>query len=299
MILPISHGLLLCEPFTDYLNITTPKGNGELLLRSIQPFLDALGMSEVSEGLYMLPEKGGSFKIHPRGKVDILGASGGFLEALRRSGSFNHYLAEFSNFEHRISMMHATADYRIDAPPVIEAVYQLGRSGTLNLTRKAVDPSKVFKVNSPGRDGRDTGTVYLGDRKNADVWAKVYDKGQERFAKQSVEVGQIVRVEIAVQSDVGATLRDASLPHDIYFHFASRSLVEAPPDFKGWEPHGSGFCLSDEKPDLTGIQRLKGILDNSFDVSRLIKVAREEYGEQACDVLVGLIKKRCAMSSTI
>ncbi len=289
----------MCEPFTDYLNITSPKDNGELILRTIQPYLDSLGMSEVNQGVYTLPEKGGTFKHSIRGKVAIFSASGGFLEALRRSGSFNHYLAEFSNFEHRISMMHATADYRVDAPPVIEAVYQLGKTGSLNLTRKAVDPSKVFKVNSPGRDGRDTGTVYLGDRKNADVWAKVYDKGQERFAKQSVEVGQIVRVEIAVQSDVGATLRDASLPRDIYFQFASRSLVEAPPDFKGWEPHGSGFALFDEKPDLTGIQRLKGILDNSFDVSRLIRIAREEYGEEACEVLVGLIKKRCSMSASI
>lgn len=278
MILPLLHEKAIGKPFCDYLNLTSPLGNQDLILSAIRPYLDMLGMSEEVEGLFREPLKGGTFKIHPRGKVCVFGSSGAFLDALRRHGLFNQFLAEFSAFEHRVSMMHVTCDYGVDAPPVIDAVYALAKSGTLHLTRKAISDRHVSRVISPGHDGRDTGTVYLGSKKNADVWAKVYDKGHEAFSRRGEMLGQVVRVEVAVQSDVNATLRDASLPSDIFYHFAARSLVQAPPDYSGWVPHGSGFSLEDSRPEWTAYQRAKSILDSSLDFARFLKVLRDDYG---------------------
>lgn len=278
MILPLSHKNAIATPFCDYLNLTSPLGNKEAISTAIQPYLDTLGMSEEVEGLFREPLRGGTFKIHPRGKVCIFGCSGAFLDALRGQGLFNQFLAEFAAFEHRVSMMHVTCDYGVDAPPVIAEVYALAKSGGLHLTRKAVNVRHVTQVSSPGHDGRDTGTVYLGSKKNSDVWAKVYDKGHEAWSKRGEILGQVVRVEVAVQSDVGATLRDASRPSDIFYHFAARSLVQPSPDFAGWVPHGAGFALDEPRQDFTAYQRAKSILNSSLDFARFLKVLRDDYG---------------------
>ncbi len=278
MILPLLHEKAIGTPFCDYLNLTSPLGNQELITAAIRPYLDTLGMSEEVEGLFREPLRGGTFKIHPRGKVCVFGSSGAFLDALRGHGLFNQFLSEFAAFDHRISMMHVTCDYGVDAPPVIDSVYALAKSGALHLTRKAVSARNVSRVTSPGQDGRDTGTVYLGSKKNSDVWAKVYDKGHEAFSRRGEILGQVVRVEIAVQSDVNATLRDASLPSDIFYHFAARSLVQAPPDYSGWVPHGHGFVLDEPRQDFTAYQRAKSILNSSLDFARFLKVLRDDYG---------------------
>jgi len=295
-IVPIlSHESMVCAPFCDYLNITTPKDYGDLVLRALSPYLDTLGCSEVSEGLFMLPEKGGSFKFHPRGKVYIIGQSGGFLEALRQRGLFNQYLAEFAEFPHRISMLHATADFRVDSPAVIQQFKALGQSGNFSLTRKTISPKFVHALLSHDVDSRDTGTVYFGNRKNSDVWAKVYDKRHERLSKGLTDCGALLRVEIAVQSDVGATLRDASVPDLLFHHFAKKSMVSAPPGIASWVPYAEGYDLPSKNENLTGIQRLKSILEFSNDITRLIKIAQLEYGDEGGVVLSGLIKKRFDM----
>jgi hypothetical protein len=298
VILPIKYALSMCEPFTDYLNITTPKDPDFFLLHQLMPILDSLGCSEVSPNLFLLPSKTGSFKISSRGKVDIYSASGGFLELLRQKGLYNDYLLQFSYFPHRISMMHVTVDYRIDAPEAIEEIYQRASSSQIYLTRKSINPLHVSKLTGKNLEGFDTGTVYLGSRTNSDVWAKVYDKRQERLAKGFDDIGPVLRVEIAVQSDIGATLRDASKPHDIFFHFASKSLVEASPKYQGWDSHGEGFEIEQKSDDLTTWQRLWGIVENSSDIDRLITLAIKDYGSDALQELTKLLRKRIQQKPT-
>jgi hypothetical protein len=292
MILPIKNQYCLCEPFTDYLNLTTPKENGDAVLSQIQPILDSLGCSEVSEGLFQLDNKRGTLKVSVRGHVSIFSASGGFLEVLRANRVYGDYLVIFSEYEHRISMLHATVDFRVDSPQYLEAIYQRASSGEMYLTRKSLNPLHVSRLSGKNLDGIDTGTIYLGSKKNSDVWAKVYDKRQERIAKGFTDEGPILRVEIAVQSDVGATLRDASNPHDIFYHFASRSLVVPPDKFKGWEPHGTGFMLNKPAQDFTTWQRLWGVISNSNDFDRVVKLAIADYGEDAEKELSKLIRKK-------
>lgn len=168
----LSHQSIVASPFCDYLNVTTPKENEEGLLLAIRPILDALGYSDRGDGLYAL-EGNGTLKVRARGKVSVFSASGGFLEVLRRASMYGDYLSSISSFPHRVSMLHATADFQSDAPEVIQALKAVAYAGDVSLTRKAVQPSNVQVLLSPNYEGRETGTVYLGNRKNADVWAKV------------------------------------------------------------------------------------------------------------------------------
>lgn len=288
----IKHSQSLCEPFVDYLNISSPKDNLQALVNALKPILDALGMSEVIEGLYRLPDAKGTFKAHTKGKVAIFGASGQFLDRLRSKGLFNHYLAEFANFDHRISMMHVTADYRVDSPKYLSKLFDSAQKGRILLTRKSINPLHVTKLLGRNLEGADTGTVYLGNRSNSDVWAKVYDKRQERLAKGFDDPLPMLRVEIAVQSDVNATLRDASLPSEIFYHFAGRSLVQKPDGLSGWEPHAQGFVIPPSSYEPTPHERLTQIVENSCDISRLFELAHVSYADDALAEIQKIIRNR-------
>lgn len=295
-ILPIlSYRSMICEPFCDYLNVTTPLDNGDLVMRELAPILDAIGATEILPGVFQYAIKGGAFKYSERGKVAIFSASGGFLQTLRDRGLYPDYLAALSCFPHRVSMLHVTMDFLVDAPAVIQEAKRLGQSGSVALTRKHIASKDVHALLSLNADGFETGTVYLGNRRNADVWAKVYDKRHERLSRGYDDPGSIVRVEIAVQSDIGSTLRDAFNPRDIFYKFASPSLVEAPADIPEWSSNGEGFVLDGPRSEFTFEQRLKSVLEGSLDVSRLLKIATEGFGHDAPMVLSKLLGQRFAM----
>lgn len=291
--IPIKHSLCLGSPFVDYLNITAPKDLLGTILSGLKPFIDVLGMSEPSDGLYRLPEPlNGTFKVFTRGNVVVFGASGGFLSALRERSLYVHYLMGFAHHEHRISMMHVTQDYEVDAPKTLTKIYNKGVKGDLYLTRKSINPLHVTKLLGRNLAGFDTGTVYLGNRANSDVWAKVYDKQQERIAKGDLDAKPRLRVEIAVQSDVGATLRDASLPSELFYHFAGNSLVERPKGLNGWSAHGEGFTIEAPAFEPTAWERLSKIVDFSNDIGRLFDLALAEYGDDALPEIQKIIRNR-------
>lgn len=289
--IPINFSSCLSEPFVDYLNITSPKDNQDLILSALRPYFSACGMSEVIEGLFRMSDGSGTAKVFNRSGVVVFGCSGAFLARLREVGLYNQFLAEFSEFEHRISMMHVTCDFSVVSPPVLKKLSKKAFSGSISLTRKSISKQHVNFVQSLNPDGAVTGTVYLGNRANSDVWAKVYDKRAEVFSRSGVDGDERLRVEIAVQSDVGATLRDASLPRDLFYHFAGRSLVSVPSDVRAWSPHSEGFSLP-VKPEFTVHERLKNIVDFSIDLERAYSLAVSEYGSDASFELLRIIQRR-------
>ena len=295
-ILPINNDLSICSPFCDYLNITSPKDNQDALMRLIKPFLDVCGCLEVFEGTYSLPQASGTFKVSVRGQVSIFSASGGFLSALRAKGMYDAYLMVFADFQYRISMMHVTVDFRVDAPEYITNLYQKSTSGDIRLTSRFIKPQNVKQIIGKDEQGRDTGTVYLGNRANSDVWAKVYDKKQERQSRGDSTFPPTLRIEIAVQSDVGASLKDASNPHDIFYYHAQHSLVTAPKGFKGWIPYGQGFFTEKVNLDITPWQQLKSILEHSTDIKRFIDLANSSYGVDALKEMQKLLRHRYLLS---
>jgi hypothetical protein len=292
-------GAMLGRPFADYLNVTVPKDYAEEVKPRLLALIEMLGPSaECSPGQFSLfnaagKPTGGSFLFRPRGKVLIIGASGVALAALRDAGLFGRYLEELAFFPHRVSMLHTTQDYVLPEPwRSIEALKDAAFNEEIYLTRKKVLRASARALLAPNEEGQVTGTLYLGNRKNADVWAKVYDKQHERLSKGFPDPGPIVRVEIAIQSAVGATLKDAYDPYSLFFHFASRSLVEAPGGVEAWEPCGEGYVLG-PRPEVLMLDRLQRISDFSLDLQRWVALAVEAYGDKAADVLGRQVAKKC------
>lgn len=300
ILLPLPAASMLADPFADYVNVTVPSDCIGALLDQVMPILDILGASESSPGLFKLPDGRSSFKVHRRGHVGVFSASGGFLWALRGKGLFSAYLRELAGFPHRVSMLHATQDYIVADPAlVVQEVRRLGQLGELALTRKHILPGQVKSILAVGCHGSETGTIYLGHRANADVWAKIYDKREERLSHGFPDPGPVVRVEIAVQSDVGATLRDVSDPASIFFHFGSRSLVQVPEGVAPWLPYGDGYVPSSAQFSPSALQRIESILEASPDVARILRIGRSEFGERVWDVLMPAFRRRCALREAV
>lgn len=295
MILPLTQDKCLCMPFTDYANITVAKNDAQDLLQRLMPFLDMFGCTNVCEGLYSMPNKSGTLKIMSRQAVSTFSLSGQFLFNLRANKVLDDFLFVFSDFSHNVSMLHATVDFKVSSPEALQEVYSLATSGNFYLSRKAMNPKHVTKFMGLDVEGRETGTVNLGYKANYDIWAKVYDKRHERISKGFEDCGDMLRIEIAIQSDVGATLRDISNPHDIFYQFASKSLVIAPKSFLGWQSHAGGLSLERKSKDLTTWERLWGIIEHSDDLSRVFNLAIDDYGSDALLEVQKLIRKRFLM----
>src|SRR5450759_316005 len=174
---------LVGKPFCDYLNVSIacsgfdPAGDelSALIESEVRPLLDAMGYCEVAPGLFKFSKDGGTFKHFRRGPIGVLSASGQLLEALRYAGRFPDYLSMLSGQPHRVTTLHAAADYAVDGPRSIAAVWRRGRGGRVSLTRQRIEPQNVRRVQSINAANESTGTVYLGARGNASVWARVYD----------------------------------------------------------------------------------------------------------------------------
>lgn len=291
--LPLSNAHLLAAPFCDYLNVSFPSDVGDLVDQDLSAIYGEVGASQVAPGRYQVGKDGGTFKRSRRGKVAIFSASGSAISSLRSIGQWPEYLRVLSSHPHRVTLLHATADYGLAGPSVVAAAHRLGLAGAVAFTRKRVAPSAVKCLTSLDAGGELTGTVYFGHRANSDVWGKVYDKRHERLSRGFPDPGPMVRVEIAVHSDVGATLSDAFAPVDLYYSLASPSLVEAPQCFAGWVPRCEGFVCPASAP-ADPMRRIKGILDTSLDVGRIVKAARDAFGADAATVLARLIAQRVA-----
>lgn len=296
------------RPFADYLNVSTPVDIADELREAVIPVLEGAGsFQEVAPGLIqfydigvrkgqVVPVPAGTVKFGRRGRVATLSTSGAVLRLLRASGALPEYLAAIATLPHRVTMLHVTADYHLpDVPAAIHQVKEAAYAGELSLTRKRVLPAQCQHVFSVDIDGRETGTVYLGQRANADVWAKVYDKRHERLSRGFPEPGSLCRVEIACMSDVGATLRDAFDPFDLFFHYAGRSLVEVPPEFAGWSANGEGYVLG-ERRERTLFERMENLIAGSLDIRRLADLALAVYGPDVAPQALG--RKVLALART-
>lgn len=88
-------------------------------------------------------------------------------------------------------------------------------------------------------------------------------------------------------SDVGATLRDASSPSDIFFHHAGRTLVEVPPSFSGWSPHGEGFVLG-KRREVSLFETFDALISgHCLDLQKLAQIAIQLYGREIAPQVLG------------
>jgi hypothetical protein len=151
------------------------------------------------------------------------------------------------------------------------------------LSRKKVPARNVLTFLSLDIDGVLSGSVYIGG-KSAERRLVVYDKRKERLDKDRPDPGPMLRYEVRVKSQVGATLHDAYDPTNLFYHVAAPGVLPVPPGVAPWEPHAEGFTL-DSPTDITAFQKMQRLVDNSADVARLVKLCGE-MGPGGFDALV-------------
>lgn len=302
ILIPLDWSSRATEPFCDYLNVTVPVDHREQFDSDIRGYFHSLGLSEDEflPGVYRIGEYG-TFKVGKRGKVLVASASGDALSHLRLIGGLSDYLTVLAAFPHRVSMLHATCDFVVPSPPaVIQEVKRMAYAEGLRLTRKTIRKEQVKCFMSIDQDGLETGTIYLGQRANADVWAKVYDKAHEGLRRGDTRHAHLVRLEIAIHSDMGATLRDAIEPANAFLQFASKSLLTPPQSFSGWEGKGEGYVLPQDVPKgITVYQQIEQIIEQCPDLLRLRRLARREFGDRACEVIARLLVGSDTMTASL
>jgi len=269
---PLGIAYRLAEPFCDYLGVTVPKGDGPFVLDALKPFLDVLGAKEVSPGLYRAGEGGGTFKHSERGQVAVFGASGQIMAGVRSMGSLPEFCMAFaSRGAHRITRLDAACDYSVDAPPLVRSFYRVASAGGIQISRKTVAGHDVRAELGLNFRGEETGTVYIGAR-HSRVLAVLYDKQWERVSRGLSDPGPMLRVELRIKAQCGATLRDVVSPERVFYHYAAPDICKVPSGVGDWSPNAEGFVLP-ERHEFTPAERMSFLARESTDVRRLFELA--------------------------
>jgi hypothetical protein len=281
------------KPFCDWLGVTVPEGDWDALRLDLLGDLDAIGMHvEVDvpgQVLWRSGSTSATVKATKRHRVWALGCSGAACSGLRAAGRFNSYLAAIGTRPHRVTRLDASLDLPVDAAPIVAGIATAGRAGELSLTRKKINPVDVTTVLAArDSDGAITGTVYCGPRR-ADARMVVYDKQAERLSRKLTDTGPLTRYELRFGARTGVTLRDASDPELVFWHYASPDFLPRPVGMAEWSSVGTGFELTRMEP-LLPYQRLLRRIEASGELVALVAAA-ESCGPRGLDFLVSRIRR--------
>lgn len=272
--------------FCDFLTVTCPADEWAELRPALEAVLDEVSCESPREGVYICPS-GGWVKVGRRSGVVWIQATGGVLQALREAGAYMAYLKAIAGHSHRVTRLDASINLAVEGQKEIPRLYLVGIEGKAKLSRKAVRPSSVSAIITPSLfDGQNTGTVYFG-RCTAEVRLTAYDKREHVRQKTGEDIGPLMRYEVKVSDKMGASLRDASEPTAMFWHFASPSVLEAPAGVPEWEPfRDGGFELN--RPPMLPYARLKRRVESSRELARLVELA-DECGPKGRDLLCNLL----------
>ena len=264
--------------YCDWLDVTFDPDCG--LWNDTRDFFSGLGAvtRQINDKTleYRLPTATwGNFQLTDSGRGwGRLSASGGSCEALRGISAFNEYLHMIGYYPHSVTRLDACFDIRVPAPPIIQSlVSRYPPESKIYLTRKGVPPDYNLQ---PCLAGGLTGTFYAGrlDRCKAKVGAKVYDKEWERLNRAGEVTGPWTRYEVTARKSTGVTLRDASDPTSLFWHFASPALLNNPLGKCDWVPF-TGDTWSPGRITVDPYARLRKRVENSPDLENLIRLADE------------------------
>lgn len=277
------------EVFADRMQVTIDRMGYRDLRTLLLPLLQSLGAypdmddPATEKGLWRHVD-GGTLKVARYGKVAAIGASGKFLGALRAAKMLGEFLHTLGSEPHKVSVLDATLDVPVDAPPVVNAFYDLatGPEG-IQLTRKRVAPTEVTKVFGQRLDGRESGTVYAGSR-HSETQLKVYDKQAERFYHGIMDAAPGVRYELTLKSGQ-VSLSDVYDPTGVFWHHMHRILPK-PANVTPWVQNAMGNSFPRLVP-LTPLERLRRRVEMSPDMAELVRLSRDcAESREAAQVLL-------------
>ena len=275
-------------PFCDHLTVTSPEDSGQVVDEVESVLIDA-GGHQSAAGEWAVGQ-GGSVWLKKRYGVMVVSATGAALMRLRLSELFQRYLWALAQTPHRVTRLDASMDLAIDAPPVLRKLMRSVRSGGVQFSRKSLDVKRdVSWYSAPSLvdgDRRSTGTLYIG-KKNAEVRAAIYDKRQERMAAGELfDPGPWTRFEFRCGRSLGASLRDASEPSSLFWHFAGQ-LLPRPAGVPAWSPGGLGYEMPAPKPP-DYYRQLQLLVDASADFGKAVLIA-DKLGPYGRKVLAKMI----------
>lgn len=275
---------------TDYCTVSTPLGNGPFLLEAVSDVVlqlpeaatDPQGVRVGKHGLLRYQER-------PTNGIATVSASGHVLALLRAGKLLADYCAAVAcSSPYHVTHLDVARDEDCDAPSKLQWLYGRLRVAGCALTRKRVQPRDIKAMWSRGDDGRDTGSIMIGNRKRAETTAIIYDRRHDAAAKGKPDPGPLLRTEIRT-GVAGMSLRDVWEPGPLFHHFASPELVQRPSDIADWQPWHERFDI--ERADHDVPERLQRFLDNSTDLKRMMALADQVPGDG-----LGLLQRKLAQA---
>lgn len=264
--------MILC----DYLTVSTPLHNGQSMYDACA---DVCLRLEDAQLLYNAVSVGhGRLHYRERHSVATISASGVLLSRLRSAHALFEFLAAIANNgPYKVTHLDVARDEQQDAPSYLAMLYGRLRVTGAKLTRKRIHPDEVVTMFSRGPDGRDTGSIMLGDRRSQETTAIVYDRQADAKRKGKPDPGPLVRTEVRTGVP-GMSLKDAYEPAALFWYFAAPTFGEKPSDVPDWQPWGEGFQL-EPKPTIDVPAVMGRLLDTSHDVQRLLDLADKLPGD--------------------
>ena len=237
----------------------------------------------------LLGDSGALVRFETAPKFHKLSLSGTPLRSLRSTGHLDSTLALLGTRPHRVTRLDAALDAFKDAIPVFRYLDRKFPDGYANLTRKKVKIEKVMSVRDS--DGQYTGTYYIGSRGGAaKAFARVYDKQHEALQKRDQKLPPTTRYEVVVKE--GATLRDASRPDALFWHFAAPALLRRPAGISPWEKsEDTGWSY--EQPQALPVDVIKRMVEHSGQLKRMEQLA-DSLGPEGRTFLTSLLTRHLA-----
>jgi len=275
----------------DYLNVTVPETVSATVVDEVKRVLDYCGGVQRTPESYSLGDSGSAL-VKNRNGYSLVGVSGNGIEALRRYDMYAELLWVFAAKPHRVTRIDIAHDVQEPTQAILRSLWRRARGKTgIRLTRKRVAPKNVNRYVRDCLYGDGvTGTVYLGSRKS-EVYAKVYDKRNEILDRHGKDIGRpLTRYEMTATSKVGVSLKDASEPEPLFWHFMSNVLSPPTEGVPEWVAGAQGYHMPDRR-EIMPAERLKQVVSESPEIERWLSYA-DDVGPTGREYLLGLLRRR-------
>lgn len=261
----------------DYFTMSTPLEYGEAMLGAVRDVVLQLDDTETDyRGIRVGTHGRVHFTERKDSAVATISASGMVLAKLRAvSLLYDLCGAIAATGPYKVTHLDLAHDVMGDVPAMLEDVYARLRLTGCALTRKRTPPHQITQMLSPGCDGRDTGTVFIGNRKKAETTAAVYDRRHDALCKGKDDPGPLLRYEIRTGVP-GMSLKDLVQPEPLFYHFASPDLLPRPATVPDWQPWGEAFTVGQRQDDA--MVKLARYVERSGDLRRLHDLAQQVPG---------------------
>jgi hypothetical protein len=115
------------------------------------------------------------------------------------------------------------------------------------------------------------------------------------LARYSDSISPRTRIEITVRKGVGASLKDASCPASIFWHFAADTLAPVPSGVSAWVPDDAVGWEAKAVDTEPTFDMFLNRLDSSEEIDRLAMLACR-FGERGIALAVSRFEARCRSS---